>query len=130
VSVHWRRRDGARELHISAATPALVFEATTQAFGELIPATEDGVPDRLPVLVRATEPAALIGAFVDDLLYLAEVECFAAVRLERVLIDGRALRAAVSGWSGAAQPLVTCVLSSEFGYDPASGAWRATLVLA
>src|ERR1700744_3160828 len=104
MAVTWLERGGGRELQITAATQEALFVHLTRAFGELVDGTK-GVPDRVPVLVGATERVSLIGAFVHDLLYLAEVECFTATRLERLRIDGLSLRAAVSGWTGCAQPL-------------------------
>jgi hypothetical protein len=127
VAAQWLERDGERELQITAATQEALFVHLTRAFGELVDGT-GGVPDRVPVLVGATDRVSLIGAFADDLLYLADVESFTATRLERLRIDGLSLRAAVSGWTGCAQPRLGCVQASDMRYDPTSGGWRATVV--
>lgn len=127
MAVRWLERGGERELQITAATQEALFVDLTRAFGELVDGT-GGTPDRVPVLVGATDRVSLIGAFVDDLLYLADVESFTATRLERLHIDRLSLRAAVSGWTGCAPPLLGCVQASDMRYDPTSGGWRATVV--
>jgi SHS2 domain-containing protein len=127
MAAHWLEREGKRELQITADTQEALFVHLTRAFGELVDRAE-GVPDRVPVLVGATDLGSLIGAFVDDLLYLADVEGFTATRLERVRIEGLSLRAAVSGWTECAQPLLGCVQASDVRYDPTGGGWRATVV--
>jgi SHS2 domain-containing protein len=129
MAARWLERDGERELQITAASQEALFERLTRAFGELVDGAE-GVPDRVPVLVGATDRVSLIGAFVDDLLYLADVESFLATRLERLDIDGLSLRAAVSGWTGCAQPLLGCVQAADMRYDPTRRDWRATVVFA
>lgn len=129
MAARWLERDGELELQIIASTQEALFEHLTRAFGELVEGSE-GVPDRVPVLVRATDRVSLIGAFVDDLLYLADVESFTATRLERLHIDGLSLRAAVSGLTGCTQPLLGCVRASDMRYDPAGEGWRATVVFA
>jgi hypothetical protein len=87
---------------------------------------DEATPDRLPVLARETEQAPLIQGFLDDLLYLAEVENFAALRLERIHLDGDRLRAAVSGCTGGVEPLVGRVESAGARCD-GDGTWRAVL---
>jgi SHS2 domain-containing protein len=129
MAIQWLERDGGRELRITADTQEALFGHLTRAFGELVDGT-GGVPDRVPMLVGAVDRASLIGAFVDDLLYLADVESFTATRLERLHIDGLSLRAAVSGWTGCVQPLFGSVQASDMGYDQERGGWRATVVFA
>jgi hypothetical protein len=129
VSITWSDRDGDRELRILAPTQERLFQELTTAFAELVEGTEEGSPDRLPVLVEAAEGTSLAGEFVDDLLYLASVESFAAARLERLQINGNRLRAAVSGTTGPLTPPATYVQRSETRYDPSRRRWSATIII-
>jgi SHS2 domain-containing protein len=73
--------------------------ATATAVGELV-AGGEGDLDRVPILVEAADAETLVPGFLDDLLFLAEVEHFAVERVERLQLDGFNLRAAVSGRTG------------------------------
>jgi SHS2 domain-containing protein len=127
VAIRWVEGEDALELHIEAATQEQLYEEATVAFGELVAGAEHGSSDRLPVLVQATEPTSLIAEFLNDLIYLAVAEGFAAARLERLSLDGNRLRAAVSGRTGPVEPLVGRVESSGPRHDRAVGTWSCTV---
>jgi SHS2 domain-containing protein len=129
VTVRWHHAP-AHELHVAAATQSELFEAATAAFSRLIVSGGSETPDRMPVLVQATRGSSLIGEFMDDLLYLADVEQFAARRLERIEIDGDRLRAAVSGWTGELELLVGSVEHAGTGSAQADGGWSAMVSFA
>jgi hypothetical protein len=90
----------------------------------------DLLPDRVPVMVRATATRSLLGEYLEDLLYLVEIERFAPVRLERLVIQEDRLRAAVSGWTGDWSIGVRGVLSADVHHEDAAGIWRATVQFA
>jgi SHS2 domain-containing protein len=114
-------------LHVAAATQSELFEASTAAFAELVVGGGSQTPDRMPVLVQASAHSSLVGEFIDDLLYLADVEQFVATRLERIEIDGDRLRAAVSGWTGEIELLVGSVEHPGTRSVRSGGGWRATV---
>jgi SHS2 domain-containing protein len=93
------------ELVAAGETLAEALAQAASAVGELVAPGGGGQPDRVPMLVEAPDLDALVPDFVDDLLYLAEFELFAADKVERLELDGSYLRAAVSGRSGAARAL-------------------------
>jgi hypothetical protein len=127
VPAHWVRR-ASPELHIAAASQGQLFELATGAFADLVAGAADGLPDRMPLLVRATARTSLIAEFLADLLDLVETEQFTATRLERFQVDGDYLRGAVSGFTGPVALLVDGVRSSSVRYDRASKTWSATAV--
>lgn len=127
MGAKWHRREDRLELTLSTNSEEGLFEAMAAAFPELVHRLGDGLPDRLPVLIRAYPPASLLREFVEDLLYLVEVEHFTTSQLERLRLDGTRLRAAVSGSTGPAELRAAHVRSLEIRYDPGSNRWRATL---
>lgn len=60
----------------------------------------------MPVHVRAAEPAALLAAFLTELVHLAAGERFAATRLHGIVLEPGGARASVWGVTGAVRPLV------------------------
>jgi hypothetical protein len=98
-------------------------ERLPQPWGDLL-------PDRVPVMVRATKARSLLGEYLQDLLYLVEVERFAPVRLERLVIQEDRLRAALSGWTGEWSIGLRGVLSADVHHERAAGVWRATVQFA
>jgi hypothetical protein len=131
VSADWIRSRSTRELTVLAPTHEGLYREVTEAIGGLlgIAAEENdrGSADRLPVQVRAAAGAVLLAGYVEDLLYLIEIERFAPVRLERLVIDSDRLRAAVSGWNGDWSVTVGAVTGATVRYDGSRRQWRATV---
>jgi SHS2 domain-containing protein len=93
------------ELTAEGATLEELLVAAAAAVGELVGAGNGGEPDRVPILVESRDLDSLVPDFLDDLLYLAEIEHFAVDRVERLELDGSHLRAAVSGRTGSTRKL-------------------------
>jgi SHS2 domain-containing protein len=113
------------ELIAEGATLGELLSAAATAVGDLVAYDDEGVPDRVPILVESVDLDSLVPDFLDDLLYLAEIEHFAIDRVERLDLDGSNLRAAVSGRTGPTR---------KVGYDEVSverpeGAWQLHLVV-
>jgi SHS2 domain-containing protein len=89
-----------RELVLEGATLEEVLAAAAVAVGAQL-APDEGEPDRVPILVKSPDVSSLLRGFIEDILYLAEIERFAVDRVERIQVDGGQLRAAVSGRTGA-----------------------------
>jgi hypothetical protein len=100
-----------------------VFAEVVTGFAEVATPGAGSVPDRLPMLLLGTAPGALLGGFLDDLLHLAVDERFVATRLERLTIGNGELRAAVSGWTGPVELVVTNIAGSDLRHDRAG--WHA-----
>jgi SHS2 domain-containing protein len=113
------------ELIAEGATLGELLSAAATAVGDLVALDNEGVPDRVPILVESNDLDSLVPDFLDDLLYLSEIEHFAVAQVERLDLDGSYLRAAVSGWTGPTR---------KVGYDEVSlerphGTWQLHLVV-
>jgi SHS2 domain-containing protein len=93
------------ELVARGETLEEALAAAAAEVGRLVAPGDTGEPDRVPMLVESPDLDTLVPDFVDDLLYLAEFERFAADRVERLELEGSHLRAAVSGRTGATRRL-------------------------
>jgi SHS2 domain-containing protein len=111
------------ELQAEGSTLEEVFAAAAAAVGSLIAGQGDGEADRLPMLVESPDIGTLLGDFLDDLLYLSEIEHFAVERVERLELDGSSLRAAVSGRTGPTRSLAL----ESFELEHEDDMWRLTI---
>jgi SHS2 domain-containing protein len=128
VTWQWVEEAEALELHLEAASlPELLVGATT-ALGERLRGAGQGEPDRLPVLVESADEAGIVANFLDDLVYLADIESFAADRVERLEIVGAQVRAAVSGRSGPTSPFARGAGYPVVTLSREEADWRAHVV--
>lgn len=128
MSFSLRHRPGEVGVTIEADALEDVFEQAVAAVRELLGADGEGVGDRLPVLVRGSDVAQLLADFVADLLELADYEQFAAGRVERLQLDDRQVRAALSGRTGGGRDGDDLGLHA-FDLRRVGGAWRADFVV-
>lgn len=120
---------GEVELEIEAPTRESVFAEALSAFRELVDGGGEGATVRHEVAVSAADPALLLVEWLNELVFLAEVEHFVpecAVALE--LSDGR-LRATVEGRRGRPRHLVKAVTLNMLELERADDRWHARLVL-
>jgi SHS2 domain-containing protein len=113
------------ELVAEGATLGELLSVAATAVGELVAYDDEGEPDRVPILIESIDLDSLVPDFLDDLLYLADVEHFAVDRVERIELDGSYLRAAVSGRTGPTR---------KVGYDEVTverpaGTWQLHVVV-
>jgi SHS2 domain-containing protein len=124
----WIDHTAELELRIEAATQPDLFADALAAFAELV---GDGEGDRAhhDVSLEADTAEDLLAAWLDELVYLADVEGFVpdAAKLD---LEGGRLRAGVHGRRGAARPLVKAVTRHGLTVEPDPRAgWRARVVL-
>jgi SHS2 domain-containing protein len=116
------------ELEIAAGSEREVFADALDALGELLGATGDG-DERRAVEVRANDRPALLAAWLEELVFLAETEGFEALGLESLELHGEALRATVRGRRGDPPPLVKAVTYHRLAFAPAGSGYSARVVL-
>jgi SHS2 domain-containing protein len=116
------------ELAIVAATEREVLADALTALGELLGA--DGEPSELrTVAVSAPDRPALLAAWLEELVFLAESEGFEPLTVESLDLVGDALEATVAGRLGDPPPLVKAVTYHRLAFEPAGSGFRASVVL-
>jgi hypothetical protein len=110
---------------IEAATLDDLVSEIAAVIGRSVAPAAGAQADRMPVLAAGDTPQALLTAFLDEIVELAEREGFVPRRAEAVRVDEAELRVALSGWTAidpaaAALPPAWEVVVVEQG-----GRWRA-----
>lgn len=127
----WVDHTAELELRVDADSEAGVFRAALDALGELLGDDEDGdhEPISREVAVEAPDRPALLAAWLEELVYLAESEGLVPERAEPLAVEAGRLTAVVTGRRGAPPHLVKGVTFHRLAFDDADGSWRATVVL-
>ena len=121
---------GEVELELTAPTMPGLFEEAVAALGELVgPGDGPSAATAWEVSVRADDDAALLAAWLDELVFRAEADGLLPLRAERVTVDGGTARGRVTGRRGAAPHLVKGVTYHRLAVEPHDGGWRARVVL-
>jgi SHS2 domain-containing protein len=129
MSYTWIEHTAEVELHIEAASEDAVFAEALVALSELI---DDGPADATvsrEVALAARDRAALLAAWLDELVYLVETEDLVPDRVERLELDGNTLAATVRGHRGRPRHLVKGATYHELAFESAGEGFRATVVL-
>jgi len=119
---------GELELCVEAPTEAGVFEEVLAAFRTLVD-SEGGVPTRHDLDVAALDRALLLVAWLDELVFLAEVEDFVPDRVVSLALEDDRLRATVEGRRGRPVQLVKAVTLNSLELREEGGRWHARVVL-
>jgi SHS2 domain-containing protein len=115
------------EVELEADSPEGVLEEARRAFEELA-GTGDGAAVEVPVTVEASDLPALLAAWLDELVFLADTEGVVAESAELAL-DGPRLTGTVRGRRGEPRPLVKAVTLHRLRFRDEDGVWRARVVL-
>ncbi len=115
------------EVELEADSAEGVLQEALRAFGELAGPAR-GEPVEWPVDLEATDPPALLAAWLDELVFLAETEGLvpesADVSVSRTRVTG-----VVHGRRGEPRPLVKAVTLHRLRFGRRDGAWRGRVVL-
>ena len=115
------------EIELEAASAEGVLEEALRAFVELAGAGEGEVVERRLVLTAA-DPAALLAAWLEELVFLAETEGFVPDSAE-LSLSGLELSALLRGRLGEPRPLIKAVTLHRLRFRSENGAWRGRVVL-
>jgi SHS2 domain-containing protein len=115
------------EVELEAGSPEGVLEEARRAFAELA-GTGHGEPLELPVEIEASDLPALLAAWLDELVFLAETEGLVADSAELELAGAR-LTGVVRGRRGEPRPLVKAVTLHRLRFRSEDGVWRGRVVL-
>jgi SHS2 domain-containing protein len=125
----WQEHTGELELHIEAAAPADVFEEALRAIGELLADGEPGEASSRKVAVNAPDRPALLAAWIDELIFLAETEGLVPTRARELDLREQRLEAVVDGERGAPAHLVKGATYHRIAFDCREGGCQARVVL-
>jgi SHS2 domain-containing protein len=115
------------EVELEADSPEGVLEEARRAFEELA-GTGDGEPAEFGLDIGANDLPALLAAWLEELVFLADVEGVVAETADLEL-DGRRLSGVVRGRRGEPRPLVKAVTLHRLRFRPEDGVWRGRVVL-
>jgi SHS2 domain-containing protein len=115
------------QLEIDAASDEDAFAEATAALGELLGRPGDRRTTR-ELAVEAGDRASQLVAWLEELVFLAEMESFVAVRLIEIDLDGRRA-GVVEGGDAPATYLVKAVTYHGLRFEREGDRVRATVVL-
>jgi SHS2 domain-containing protein len=127
----WVDHTSELELHVEADSEAEVYGEATRALGELLGGDEltQGEREARELEVAAPDRPALLAAWLEELVFLAESERIVPDGAEPAELSETRVRGVVRGRRGDPRPLVKAVTYHRLSFEPADGAWRATVVL-
>jgi SHS2 domain-containing protein len=115
------------EIELEASSPEGVLEEARRAFEELV-GIGDGDAVEVPVALEAPDLPALLAAWLDELVFLADTEGVVAESAELTL-DGPRLSGTVRGRRGEPRPLVKAVTLHRLRFRLEDGVWQGRVVL-
>lgn len=125
----WVEHTSEIEVLIENDSPEAVFAEAMAAIGDVLADGRDGEPVTHEVALSASDLPALLAAWMEELVYLAETDGFIAQRIERLELEGTSLRAVVGGECSVPQSLIKAVTYHRLEMGRTDGGWRARVVL-
>lgn len=129
---HVTERPGAIEMEIHDVDLEGLFDDAVLALSDVFSdaAASRGRPVTHEVELTAGDTAALFGAWIRELIALAETQGFVPERVEKLALANDAVRARVAGERGIARDLIKDVASHRIEVEALEDAtWSATVVL-
>ena len=135
----WLDHTAEIELELEAASEHEVLSDALDALRELLEGNETPVSsegwqrhkdeiERRAVRATASDRPALLAAWLEELVFLAESEGFIAFAVERLSLEHCALSAMVAGHVGEARPLVKAVTYHRLQFEPSERGYRGRVV--
>lgn len=115
------------EIELEAESPEGVLEEARRAFAELA-GIGHGEDLERPVSLEAPDLPALLAAWLDELVFLADADRL-VVESAELTLDGTRLTGVARGRRGSPRPLVKAVTLHRLRFGPEDGAWRGRVVL-
>jgi SHS2 domain-containing protein len=123
----WAEHVGELELWVEAPGEEGVFAEALRALGELL--ATNGRPAERHVAAEGDDRAALLAAWLEELVFLAEIEGFVPEATESLVLEPRRVRARVAGRRGTPRHLVKAVTYHRLSFERVHNGWRAVAVL-
>ena len=125
----WVDHTAELELDLSARSEEALFAEALAASAELVGDEDDGEPARYEVTATAADRAALLAAWLEELVFLAETEEFVPERVAEIELAHGTLRAAVEGRRATPRHLVKSVTYHGLELRRDATEWVARVVL-
>jgi SHS2 domain-containing protein len=125
----WVEHTAELGLEIEARTEAEVFEEALAALRELIGDEGSGPESSHPVELSAPDRPALLAAWIEELVFIAERHDVVPERVEDFRLQDEALSATVRARAGPVRHLVKAVTYHELTFERSGDGWRAYAVL-
>jgi SHS2 domain-containing protein len=115
------------EVELEASSAAGVLEEALRALAELAGPAEGELVERR-VDIAASDPPALLAAWLDELLFLTDAEHLVAESAD-VSVSGCRVTGVVRARRGEPRPLVKAITLHRLRFGPKDGVWRGRVVL-
>ena len=131
MTYRWVDHTAEVEVEIEAASEREVLEDALRAVAELLGARIEASADaeQRSLTLTAADRPALLAAWIEELVFLAESEGFVATRIDAVELSAAELRATVAGALDEPPPLVKAVTYHRLAFEPAGDGYVARVVL-
>lgn len=126
----WIDHTSEMELEIEAGDEREVFADALTALAELLGSPGGRVqPHRARVEVSAADRPALLAAWLEELVFLAETEGFVGTRVAELELTADGLWSEVVGHLDEPPPIVKAVTYHRLQFEATGGGYRARVVL-
>jgi SHS2 domain-containing protein len=126
---HFVEHGGEVEVELAAESEIGIFAAALDAFAELVAGSEDGEPTEVQIELPGRDRTLLLVDWLNELLFLAEVEQFVPRHITSIEREDERLQATVAGYRGTPRPLVKGVALNGLRFDHEGGIWHGRVVL-
>jgi SHS2 domain-containing protein len=117
------------ELLIEDATPEGVFTEALVALGDVLSEARKGEPVTHAVRISAPDLPALLAAWMEELVFLAETDGFIPERVVEIELEDTGIVAVVGGERSVPQSLIKAVTYHRLEMGRTDAGWRARVVL-
>jgi SHS2 domain-containing protein len=120
---------GEVEMELESASPEGIFVTATEAFAELVSTKRHGPPVRHAIELHAHDRALLLVDWLNELVYLAEVDGFVPEQVSTIDLTAESLRITVCGRREEPSQLVKAVTLNSAEFREQGRLWHGRVVL-
>jgi SHS2 domain-containing protein len=123
----WRNHTAEIELHVVAPNEQGVLADAADAFGRYVELDRDGEPARHELQLEAPDRGALLVAFLEELIFLADTEGFVPDRTD-VRIEQNRLVGVLEGRRTRIDPIMKAATYHGLRFERNGDVWEARIV--
>lgn len=129
MSYRWLEHTGELELEIDGSAETDVFEAALDALAELLARKPTGAPEHRDIIASAHDRPALLAAWLEELVFLAETEGYVAQQVVEIAVRAGEVSATLEGYRCEPRHLVKAVTYHNLAFARDDRRWHARVVL-